>query len=276
MVKDLLGSQHTGSSSQPSPSSIPEPSFAERARTLMSLGRVGTLSTVSRKHPGWPFGSVMPYSLDGQGRPVFLISSLAVHTQNLRADPRASLLVMQPGWSGDPLAGARVTVMGLVTELPATELEPTRAAYLARYEHAASWVDFDDFAFYRLEVTDVYYVGGFGAMGWVPATDYTAAEPDPLADIAQGIIDHMNQDHADALRLLCRVYADLEAEEAVMTSVDRLGFRLRVHAGERVQGLRLAFPREVRSAQEARTVLVAMVREAREKKRMSVDEEDQP
>jgi putative heme iron utilization protein len=233
----------------------------------MHRGRTGTLSTVSRKHPGWPFGSVMPYSLDAHGRPAFLISTMAMHTQNLRADPRASLLVTQPGWTGDPLAGARVTVMGLVTELLAADLESTRAAYLARHEHAAAWVDFDDFGFYQLEVTDVYYVGGFGAMGWVLAVDYTAAEPDPLADVAPEIIDHMNQGHADALRLFCRVYAGVTADEAVMTSVDRLGFQVRVRTGERVSGVRLTFMREVRSAQDARTVLVAMVREAREKER---------
>jgi putative heme iron utilization protein len=265
MADNPSGSRHASSNPQSSLPPVPEPSFAERARTLMHLGRTGTLSTVSRKHPGWPFGSVMPYDLDPQGRPVFLISALAVHTQNLRTDPRASLLVTQPGWIGDPLAGARVTVMGHVGELPATELESTKTAYLARYENAAAWVGFDDFAFYRLEVTEVYYVGGFGAMGWVSASDYMVAEPDPLADVAAGIIDHMNRDHADALRLYCQAYANLDADEAVMTSVDRLGFRMRVCSGERIQGVRLAFTREVRSAQEARTVLVAMVREAREK-----------
>ncbi|HEV8718048.1 MAG TPA: DUF2470 domain-containing protein [Candidatus Binatia bacterium] len=264
MTKDPIGSQHAGSAAPPSQTAL-EPSFAERARTLMYLGRVGTLSTVSRKHAGWPFGSVMPYGLDVQGRPVFLISLMAMHTQNLRADPRTSLLVTQPGWTGDPLAGARVTVMGRVTELPASDVESTRAAYLARYENAAAWADFDDFAFYRLEVVDVYYVGGFGAMGWILAADYTKAEPDPLADVAAGIIEHMNQDHADALRLFCRAYLNLEAEEALMTAVDRLGFRMRVRTGERLQGVRLAFPHEVRNTQEARTVLVAMVREAREK-----------
>jgi putative heme iron utilization protein len=157
--------------------------------------------------------------------------------------------------------------MGQVSELPATELESTRTAYLARYENAASWVSFDDFAFYRLEVTEVYYVGGFGAMGWVSAADYTRAESDPLADVAASIIDHMNHDHADALRLYCQTYVNLDADEAVMTAVDRLGFRMRVRSGEHVQGVRLAFGREVRNAQEARTVLVAMVKEAREKMR---------
>ncbi len=74
---------------------VPEPSFAERARTLMYLGRIGSLSTLSRKQPGFPFGSVMPYGLDDHGRPIFLISTMAMHTQNLQADPRASLLVTQ-------------------------------------------------------------------------------------------------------------------------------------------------------------------------------------
>jgi heme iron utilization protein len=248
----------------------PEPTFAESTRTLLHLARVGTLSTLSSKHPGWPFGSVMPYSLDPRGRPVFLISVMAMHTQNLQADARASLLVTQPGWSGDPLAGARVTLMGEATIVPEVDLTSVRAEYLARYQNASSWVDFDDFAFYRLEVSDVYYVGGFGAMGWVADSDYTQAEPDPLAEVAPGIIDHMNQDHADALRLFCRAYADLDAQEAVMTAVDRLGFRLRVRTGERVRGIRLPFPQEVHSTQDARTVLVAMVQDAREKTRSLV------
>ncbi len=91
---------------------VPEPSFAERARTLMHSGRIGSLSTLSRKQPGFPFGSLMPYALDGQGRPIFLISTMAMHTQNLQADPRASLFVTEPDASGDPLGASRVTLIG--------------------------------------------------------------------------------------------------------------------------------------------------------------------
>src|SRR5471030_445335 len=80
---------------------LPETSFAERARTLVHLGRIGSLSTLSRKQPGFPFGSVLPYSLDEHGRPIFLISTMAMHTQNLKAEPRASLLVTQPNAEGD-------------------------------------------------------------------------------------------------------------------------------------------------------------------------------
>src|SRR5271166_4555816 len=98
-----------GTSSQ---SAVPEPSFGERARTLMHGGRIGSLSTLSRKQPGFPFGSLMPYGLDGQGRPMFLISTMAMHTQNLQADPRASLFVTKSDTSGDPLGASRVTLIG--------------------------------------------------------------------------------------------------------------------------------------------------------------------
>src|SRR5204862_5394349 len=99
------GRKHAGRASDQPP--VPEPSFAERARTLVHLGRVASLSTLSRKQPGFPFGSVMPYGLDEQGRPIFLISTMAMHTQNLKADMRASLLVTQPDADGDPLGASR-------------------------------------------------------------------------------------------------------------------------------------------------------------------------
>src|SRR5580704_17159185 len=105
---------------------VPEPSFAERARTLMYLGRIGSLSTLSRKQPGFPFGSVMPYGLDDRGRPIFLISTMAMHTQNLQADPRASLLVTQADASGDPLGASRVTLMGSVLPIPKPEVPAAR------------------------------------------------------------------------------------------------------------------------------------------------------
>ena len=78
--------KHANTSAAADQPSLPEPSFAERARTLVHLGRIGSLSTLSRKQPGFPFGSVMPYSLDEHGRPIFLISTMAMHTQNLKAD----------------------------------------------------------------------------------------------------------------------------------------------------------------------------------------------
>ncbi|MEW6542792.1 MAG: pyridoxamine 5'-phosphate oxidase family protein [Nitrospirota bacterium] len=156
----------------------PGSSLAAQARRLLELGRLGSLSTLSQQHPGWPFGSVMPYALDGRGRPLFLISTMAMHTKNLQADPRASLMVMEGAATGDPLAAARVTVLGRVSRVPQEEREPARQAYLARHPEAGDWVDFGDFAFYRMEIADLYYVGGFGVMGWVAADDYRSVPND--------------------------------------------------------------------------------------------------
>jgi len=138
-----------------------------------------------------------------------------------------------------------------------------RAAYLARHPRAQYWVDFDDFSFWRLDVKDVYFVGGFAAMDWVTADDYRAARPDPLADAGPGILDHMNKDHADALIAYARHFASEAADEATMIAIDRLGFRLRLRSSERLHAVRIPFPREVRSAAESRAVLIEMLTQAR-------------
>jgi hypothetical protein len=227
------------------------------------MGRVGSLSTLSRKQPGFPFGSVMPYAVDESGRPVFLISTMAMHTQNLKADSRASLLVTQDNAEGDPLGASRVTLVGNVMGVAEKELPAARNLYLARHANSKYWVDFEDFAFYRLDVVDIYYVGGFGVMGWVAASEYGSSQADPLADAMAGIIQHMNADHKDALVLLAGKFAGIQAQEATITAVDRLGFHVRVKTADGMRGARIAFPREVRNAAETRSVLVEMVREAR-------------
>ena len=117
-MASLSTAKHAGPGKASDQPTVAEPSFAERARTLMYLGRIGSLSTLSRKQPGFPFGSVMPYGLDDHGHPIFLISTMAMHTQNLQADPRASLLVTQPDASGDPLGASRVTLLGNVLPVP--------------------------------------------------------------------------------------------------------------------------------------------------------------
>ncbi len=255
--------KHAGTEPASDQPVAPEPSFAERARTLMYLGRIGSLSTLSRKQPGFPFGSVMPYGLDDYGRPIFLISTMAMHTQNLQADPRASLLVTQDDTGGDPLGAPRATLVGNVLPAPQSEVAEARKLYLARYANSKYWVDFEDFSFYRMDVLDVYYVGGFGVMGWVSATEYDRSQPDPLADSMAEIIQHMNADHKDALVLLARVFARIESQEAMVTAVDRLGFHVRLRIQDGVRGARIAFLRAVSNPAETRKVLVEMMQQAR-------------
>ena len=262
MSSSFLGKHASGATSRQS--EVPEPSFAERARTLMQSSRIGSLSTQSRKQPGFPFGSLMPYAVDARGRPTFLVSTMAMHTQNLQADPRASLFVTEPDASGDPLGSSRVTLIGSVIRIPEPELAVARAVYLAGYPDSKYWVDFDDFFFYRMDVLDVYYVGGFGVMGWVAASEYSAAQPDPLVESKKEIIRHLNADHEDALILLAKRFAGIEAQEAEITSVDRLGFHLRLKTQGGVRGVRIAFLRQVTNTAQTREVFVEMVKRARQ------------
>ena len=256
--------KHAGTGVVSTQPPVPEPSFAERARTLVHMGRVGSLSTLSRKRPGFPFGSLMPYGLDGKGRPIFLISTMAMHTQNLQEDARASLLVTQPEASGDPLGAGRVTLVGNVAAIAGPEVGEARRLYLERHANSKYWVDFDDFSFFAMDVVDVYYVGGFGVMGWIAAPEYGEAHADPLADAAAGILQHMNADHQEALILLTRVFAGIDAQEAVMTAVDRLGFHVRIKTEDGMKGARIAFLREVSTPADTRKILVEMVQQARQ------------
>lgn len=237
---------------------LPEPTHAERVRTLFSLARTATLCTLSRKHPGFPFGSLMPFALDEQGCPIFLISNMAMHTQNLRADPRASLFLGPADAGSDSLGAARATLVG--NALPVENPAEVRDLYLAAQPQSSYWIDFADFHFFRLTPIDLYYVGGFGTMGWVAAEDYIQASPDPLASAAPGILAHMNADHADSMIQLARTESALEATEASMTSIDRLGFTLRLKTAEGMKGTRINFPSEVRTSAETRAALIAMVR----------------
>ena len=200
---------------------------------------------------------------DDRGRPIFLISTMAMHTQNLQSDPRASLLVTQADTRRSPrsIQGH----IGRQCTATATRGGARREkSLLAALREQQVLGRFRDFSFYRMDVVDVYYVGGFGVMGWVAAAEYNDAQPDPLADSTAEIIQHMNADHKDALILIARAFTAIDSQEAIMTAVDRLGFHVRLKTSEGMRGARIAFLREVRNPKEARNVLIEMVQQARQ------------
>src|SRR6478672_6857042 len=174
----------------PTPPPAREPTHAERVRTLVHGERRGALSTVAADPAGYPFGSVVSFGLADDGDPLFFVSLMAEHTQNALRDPRASLLVTEPVPEGaDPLASGRVTLLGLLGTVEDDDARAVaRDRYLAANPAASYYIDFGDFTFLRLTVDHVRYVGGYGRMSWVDASDYKRAEPDPLAEAAAGII----------------------------------------------------------------------------------------
>jgi putative heme iron utilization protein len=241
---------------------IATPTHAERARTMVAQLPTGTLCTVATTPAGYPYGSFVTVAFD-RGHPVFLISELAEHTKNLREDARASLLLAQGG-ADDPLANSRVTLVGDCT--PAADSDAARAAYLECHPNAGYYVDFKDFNFWRLEVAAVRYIGGYGRMSWVGVEDWLAAQPDPVAPFADGIIAHMNEDHADALPLYCRAFSRATDFTAVtMTGIDRYGFEMSAVTLNGPRPIRVAFAEPISTPKTARTTLVAMLRDARAK-----------
>ncbi len=243
--------------------SVATPSHAERARTLVASIRTGTLCTVAEEPAGYPYGSFVTFALD-DGHPVFLISALAEHTRNLRHDPRSSLLVAESGHD-DPLANGRVTLIGDCRRLEDEgERARARAAFLGVHPNAAYYADFGDFGFWKLSVAAVRYIGGYGRMSWVEHDAFLGAEPDPLAPHAARILEHMNADHAEALALYCRAFSKAaDTSTATMTGVDRYGFEMSAVTAAGPRPIRLGFPREALTPEDARRELVELVKRAR-------------
>ncbi len=242
---------------------IPTPSHAERGRTLLGDGGTGTLCTAHCQHDGHPYGSFVAFGLL-KGSPIFLISALAEHTQNLRAESRASLMVVEDR-PGDPLARGRATLVGSCVEIQEEEARSAaRDAYLQAHPDASYYIDFGDFSLWTLEVETVRYIGGYGRMSWVDGADWTGAEPDPLKEQGPAIVAHMNDDHAEALRLCTEAFSLAGKPESVtMTSIDRYGFEVSVKTKEGPRPVRIAFGAEAKCLSDARTRLVDLTEAAR-------------
>lgn len=239
---------------------------AATARSLVRAALKGALATV-HKGSGHPYASLVLTATDPRGRPILLLSKLALHTQNLAGDRRASLLIDATGLGpdpNDPMQGARLTLIGEVNPEPSKE---TRERFLARHPSAAGYADFPDFAFWVLEPSSAHYIGGFGRIFDVPAGELLISIDDAgaLLEGAAGIVSHMNEDHADALELyatkLLDAPASLPGSAWRMTGIDPEGCDL----VKGTRGLRLDFASRVTTPEEARKELVRLVALARSK-----------
>ena len=146
--------------------------LVDGAIQLLTSKVAGSLATHSVKHPGFPFVSSTPFAIDHKGQPVFFLSSLATHTKNLKQNSKASLLAS--GVLGE-FSEARLTIIGNLELVPEEDLAAARNNYFDRNPEAQQWASFGDFSFYRLVPVDLYFVAGFGSMGWITANEFSAA-----------------------------------------------------------------------------------------------------
>jgi hypothetical protein len=229
-------------------------SVALEARRLLRKNRFGMLATLSKKFGGHPFGSITPYILDHEARPVILISTLAEHTKNIENDNRVSLLVHEAGENVQ--VEARITVLGNCARMQDQEQVKTR--YLRYFPNASDYFDTHDFFFYRIAPTMIRYIGGFGEIHWIEAASFAAPE-NKLAAQEESILAHMNQDHAQNLRDYCRHYQCKQAKKAEMVGIDCDGFDVRADG----ELSRFDFEIPVLDAIQAREALVKMAKECK-------------
>jgi heme oxygenase (biliverdin-IX-beta and delta-forming) len=138
-----------------------------QVRALLEAESVGLLSTISVHRAGFPFGSLMPYAISALGAPLLLLSALAAHTKNLLADPRASLYVGDRAASEDPVAGARVSLLGRAVRVADDDEADARARYVARHPRAEAYFALRDFALWQLVIEEARLISGFGSMRWL-------------------------------------------------------------------------------------------------------------
>ena len=226
------------------------------AKKLLREGRSGALATLMLG-TGDPYCSLVNVATAADGSPLLLISTLAVHTKNVRNDPRVSLM-MDERKAGDPLEGGRIMLLGTAS---ATADPDIRRRYLERQPEAQVFVGFADFAFYKMRLLGAHLVAGFGRIVDLEPQDILTAVEDAneLVEAETDILAHMNEDHADA----CRIYATklLGAPDGAWrcVGVDPEGLELQ---SERT-ALRLPFPQRVRSSGVLRAVLKQLADEAR-------------
>jgi heme iron utilization protein len=236
------------------PTATFDPSRA--AKTLLREARGGALATLMTG-TGDPYCSLVNVATAASGAPILLISQLAVHTRNVLADPRVSLMLDERK-PGDPLEGARVMLMGTAA---ATDDAQARRRYLTRHPDAEMYAGFKDFGFYQMTLKGAHLVAGFGRIVDLDPeqllTDIHDAEA--LLAAEPEVIAHMNEDHAEA----CRLYAVklLGAQDGAWrcAGCDPEGLDLQLDR----MGRRLPFPQRVGSPGVLRQVLKQLADTAR-------------
>ncbi|KAG4211056.1 hypothetical protein ERO13_A02G090300v2 [Gossypium hirsutum] len=232
----ISGGVHSATSAH----GLPRPALA--VRNLMEQARFAHLCTVmSRMHhrrEGYPFGSLVDFAPDSMGHPIFSFSPLAIHTRNLLADPRCTLVVQIPGWSG--LSNARVTIFGDVYPLPEHEQEWAHKQYIAKHQQGPSQ-QWGNFYYFRMQnISDIYFIGGFGTVAWIDVKEYEALKPDKIAvDGGEQNLKELNVTFSKPLKEL--LSAEAEVDDAALISIDSKGIDIRVR-----QGAQLGFRRRFR------------------------------
>jgi heme oxygenase (biliverdin-IX-beta and delta-forming) len=235
---------------------------ASVVRSLLRRSRQGALATLM-VGSGDPYCSLVNVATHPDGSPILLISQLAVHTRNILADSRVSLM-LDERVAGDPLEASRIMLNGRAERAGGSEGEILRRRYLKAHPSAEAFVDFEDFSFFRVHVSGTHLVAGFGRIVDLKPeqflTDLSGAEA--LLQAEQGAVDHLNADHRDAINLYAtKLLGADEGIEWLCSGCDPDGLDLQAAN----KTLRLDFPERVTGPGDLRKMLVNLADHARAK-----------
>ena len=226
-----------------------------------SLG-LGASAPGEHSRTGHPYASLVTVAWDIDASPIFLFSALSDHTRNLARDSRAALLIEEASRRANPQTGPRVTLIGRIAHVAGGADESrARRRFLARHPEAARYAGFGDFRFFRMMVASAHYVGGFARAMWIEQPRF-AHPPEAVAAIAaceEGVLAHMNADHADAVDLYARRLLARRGKGWTLAGLDPDGVDLKRGA----QSARLDFAEPAANAGEVRAALVAFAEQAR-------------
>lgn len=236
--------------------------FAE-ARALVRARRHGVLSTLSQKEHGWPFGSVVPFGLTAEGEPILYLARIAEHHRNIMADDRVCLFVHDPSEreGEDVQVHGRVSLLGHASRVEDADRAELWARYRARLPQAEGYSATHGFDLFRVALTRVRYIGGFGKIFWLDAERFRLdPSHDPLRSVSAEVIEHMNDDHEEALLTYCRGLAKVSPGRARLVAVDQYGLDVVTEAPD--LRLRFEFP-EPATTQTIRGATIALLAQAR-------------
>lgn len=241
----------------------PTPDFnpSRLAKSLLRRNRQGALATLMAG-TGDPYCSLVNVASHPDGSPILLISRLAVHTKNLLADDRVSLMLDERA-SGDPLEGARIMVAGRAVEAGDEDCATLRRRYLAAHPSAEAFVDFKDFSFFRIQPSGAHLVAGFGRIIDLKPGQFLTDVSDAasLLEAEPGAVEHMNADHREAMNLYTTRLLGAESANWRCIGCDPEGLDMQAGAIT----LRLDFPARVTTAGDLRKMLVKLAEAARAK-----------
>jgi heme iron utilization protein len=231
------------------------------ARSLLRRSRQGALATLMAGS-GDPYCSLVNVASHADASPILLISRLALHTKNILGDNRVSLM-LDERVAGDPLEGARIMLAGRAEEADPDQAGILRRRYLNAHPSAEAFVEFKDFSFFRIVPSSAHLVAGFGRIIDLKPNQFLTDISDAagLLEAEQGAVEHMNEDHREAMNLYATKLLGADSADWTCTGCDPDGLDMRAGAAT----LRLDFPERVTSGTELRKMLVRLAGEARAK-----------